>query len=251
MPPDAPAHVRTPYAETLNLPPPFRLVTLREIGDAFVHAQTIAGPDAAGTLVWVGRFDVVEFALILEPDQPLRTARQVFYAGMVALGDALAVHAPPEKPIHFGWPDAVLIDGGVVGGGRLAWPDVADDQTPDWLVFGAMIRTVAMGAEEPGMRPLAAALEDEGFDGLESGRLVESFARHFMVALDTWQTDGWPALTKEYVTRLLPQSGARRALTEDGDLLTSKPLEPEAEKQALVPALRKPSWLDAQGNILW
>ena len=53
----------------------------------------------AGTLVYVGRFDLAEFAVVLEPDEPLRTARRAFYAGMAALADALAAHAPPEKPI--------------------------------------------------------------------------------------------------------------------------------------------------------
>ena len=79
----------------------------------------------AGTLVYVGRFDLAEFAVVLEPDEPLRTARRAFYAGMAALADALAAHAPPEKPIAFDWPDAIRVDGGLVGGGRLAWPDGA------------------------------------------------------------------------------------------------------------------------------
>ena len=65
------------------------------------------------------------------------------------------------------WPDAIRVDGGLVGGGRLAWPQGAsEDEPPDWLVFGAMIRTVSMGEGEPGLHPLAAALEEEGFDGL-------------------------------------------------------------------------------------
>ena len=43
------------------------------------------------------------------------------------------------------WPDAIRVDGGLVGGGRLAWPKGADEnEPPDWLVFGAMIRTVSM-----------------------------------------------------------------------------------------------------------
>ena len=64
---------------------------------------------------------------MLEPEEPLRTARRAFYAGMVALADALAVHAPPEKPIAFDWPDAIRVDGGLVGGGRLAWPRRRDE----------------------------------------------------------------------------------------------------------------------------
>ena len=91
--------LNTPFATALDLPPPFRLVTLREVGDAFAHAKANAAELGAGTLVFVGRFDLAEFAVVLEPDEPLRTARRAFYAGMAALADALAAHAPPEKPI--------------------------------------------------------------------------------------------------------------------------------------------------------
>src|SRR5438132_10777140 len=171
--------MRAGYAPALDLPPPFRLVPLREVGDAFAHAKSIAAEAGAGTLVCVGRFDMVEFAVVLEPDEPLRSARRTFYAGLAALADALAVYAPPEKPIAFEWPDAIRVDGGLVGGARLAWPENArDDVPPAWLVFGAMIRSVSMSDTEPGLRPLAVALEEEGFDDAGSGRLVESFARH-------------------------------------------------------------------------
>ncbi len=74
-------------------------------------------------------------------------ARRAFYAGMHALADALTVYAPPEKPVTFDWPDSIRVDGGLIGGGRLAWPaDAKEDEPPEWLVFGAMIRTVGDGA---------------------------------------------------------------------------------------------------------
>jgi hypothetical protein len=237
--------VRTPYAEALNLPPPFKLVTLREVGDAFARAQELAAPDTAGTLVWVGRFDLVEFALILEPEEGLRTARRVHYAGMNALADALAVHAPPEKPITLDWPDTVRVDGGIVGGGRLAWPrGVADDAVPDWLIFAATIRTVAMSETEPGLRPLGTALEDEGFDGLESGRLVESFTRHFMTALDTWHEQGFGAIARNYLARLTPVRNARREIDANGDLMTRAGAQGEAQRLDLATAVATPAWLD-------
>src|ERR1700686_4011421 len=152
MPLETKSRMRTPLRPTLDLPPPFRLVTLREAGDAFAHARAIAAAEGAGTLVHVGRFEVAEFAVVLEPEEPLRTARRALYAGLGALADALAVHAPPEKPINFDWPDAIRVDGGLVGGARLAWPAAADeDAPPPWLVFGAMIRTVAMGEQEMGL----------------------------------------------------------------------------------------------------
>src|SRR5437016_5069893 len=182
MPIEGRSRARSPFAGGLDLPPPFRLVTLREAGDAFAHATSIAAEAGAGTLVYVGRFDLAEFAVVLEPDEKLATARRAFYAGMAALADALTVQAPPEKLITFTWPDAIEVDGGLVGGARLAWPPRAgEDAAPPWLVFGAMIRTVAMGEAEPGLRPLATALAEEGFHDLGSGALVECFARHLMV----------------------------------------------------------------------
>jgi len=243
-------------APALDLPPPFRLVTLREVGDAMAHATEIAAEEGAGTLVHVGRFDLAEFAIVLEPDEPLWQARRVIYAGSAALADALAVHAPPERPIAFDWPDAIRVDGGLVGGVRLEWPVGADENEPaPWLVFGAMIRTVAMGDEEPGLRPLSAALEDEGFDGLDSGRLVESFARHLMSAINVWHENGFGEIEKNYLARLSPSlpspasgggmgGGIRRSIDENGDLLLHRMTAKEPVRHSLVSALSRVSWLD-------
>jgi hypothetical protein len=239
------ARLRPSSKPALDLPPPFRLVTLREVGDSFAHATRVAAQEGAGTLVHVGRFDLAEFAVVLEPEEPLRTARRAIYAGLVALGDALAVHAPPERPLTFDWPDAVRVDGALVGGGRLGWPQEADeDEPPDWLIFGAMIRTVAMGEEEPGLRPLSSALDEEGFDDLDSGRLVESFSRHFMAVLDAWQQHGFNEVAKAYLARLPPASGLRRGIAGDGDLLVRRTGAKEPERLSLTRALRQPSWLD-------
>src|SRR6266513_5815631 len=122
MPLQEPTRLRRSSKPALDLPPPFRLVTLREVGDAFAHATRVAAEEGAGTLVYVGRFDLAEFAVVLEPTEPLHTARRAFYAGMVALADALRAYAPPNKPVTIDWPDAVRVDGGLVGGGRLGWP---------------------------------------------------------------------------------------------------------------------------------
>jgi len=236
---------RTPITPALDLPPPFRLVALREVGDAFAHAKGIAAEAGAGTLVHVGRFDLVEFAVVLEPEEPLRTARRAFYAGQVALRDALLVHAPPERAITFAWPDAIHVDGGLIGGGRLAWPAEADeDEPPEWLVFGAMVRTVAMGEKEAGLRPLGAALDEEGFDDLGSGRLVESFSRHLMVAVDAWQSNEFATVTKNYLDWLTLEKGAIPSIDGKGDLLMRWRGQHEPDRHSLVEALARPSWLD-------
>ena len=242
---DVRAHA--PFAPKLDLPPAFRRVNLREIGDAFAHAQAIAAEEGAGTLVWVGRFDVVEFAVVLEPEHPLAEARGAFYAGMAALVDALSVHAPPEKPITVDWPDAIRVDGGLVGGGRLAWPRGArEDRPAPWLVFGAMIRTVEMTERKPGLRSLGAALEEEGFHDLGSGQVVESFARHLMALTDAWQEAGFRAVAESYLSRLPAAPGVERSIGRAGDLWVRRVGEREIGKCRLVPALRAPSWLDPE-----
>ena len=232
-------------APHVDLPPPFRLVTLREVGDAFAHAVAVAPEQGAGTLVYVGRFDLAEFAVVLEPDEPLRTARRTLYTGMAALVDAILAYAPPEKPITIDWPDAIRVDGGLVGGGRLAWPQGAgEDEPPDWLVFGGTIRTVSMTGSDPGLNPMAAALEEEGFTDLAAAELVASFARHLMVHVDAMQEYGFGAIAKEYLQRLAPERGVRRDIEESGDLVVRRLGKTEAQRMKLKPALAVPSWLD-------
>jgi len=232
-------------ASALTLPPLFNAVRLRELGDTFARAQAIAAAQGAGTLVHVGRFDVAEFALVLEPEEPLRSARRVLYAGMIALTDALIGAAEPETAITIAWPDAVRVNLGLVGGGRLAWPaGVGEDEVPPWLVFGAMIRVQSMTGEEPGVNPQVTALAEEAFD-VTADAVVESFARHFMVAIDAWQESGFATLAKEYLPRLDIEKGLRRELDDNGDLLVRRMGSEAVERRSLRDALVVPSWLDA------
>ncbi len=181
----------------LELPPPYAELALREGGDAFVRAVLEAEAGAgAGLLVWVRRYDTVDCAVILEPEEALGDARHVMFAGLAAVADSLNAISPPEKPLSLVWPDRVYFDGGLVGGARLAWPrDCVEAATPDWLVFGFTLRTVLPDDIE-GTPP--AALVDDGFDDFENGPFIESFARHLMLALDDWSQGGPGAALKNW-----------------------------------------------------
>lgn len=229
----------------LDLPPLFRPVILREAGDAFAHACANAAELGAGAFVFVGRFDVAEFAIVLEPEEPLASARRAFYVGMVALADTLAACAPPEKPIAVGWPDAVKVDGGLVGGARLAWPEHADEQAPDWLVFGATIRTHWQRSDDAGLYPAATALAEEGFEDAGPERIAERFARHLMAAMDRWRETGFASIAKAYLARVATDGETVREIDGNGDLLIRAPGKPD-ETRSLAAALRKPFWLDAE-----
>ncbi|WP_312010265.1 biotin/lipoate--protein ligase family protein [Bradyrhizobium cenepequi] len=218
---------------------------LRESGDAFAHACRVAPDSGAGTLVYVGRFDLAEFAVVLEPSEPLSTARRAFYVAMVALTDALRAYAPPNKTVAIEWPDAVRIDGGLVGGGRMGWPPPAsEDEPPPWLVFGAMIRTVAMTDPGPGAHPLASALDEEGFGEAGAVQVTESFARHLMRAIDGWQVDGFGRVAQDYLSRMPRERQALQRIDDRGDLLTRRIGSDRTKRKELVKALAAPSWLD-------
>ncbi len=240
-----PLETRTAFAPELTLPPPYRAVRLRELGDAFSHAVAIAPEHGAGTLVYVGRFDLAEFALVLEPDEPLMQARRVFYAGMAALTSALAAIAPPETAINIEWPDALYVNWGLVGGGRLAWPKTArEDDVPSWMVFGGMIRTASTSGSDPGATPNITALDEEGFADVTSGQVVESFARNFMHTTDTWQERGFGAVAHSYFERFPQANGVRRDIGDSGDLLVRRTGIGNIEREALLPRLKAPSWFD-------
>jgi hypothetical protein len=217
---------------------------LRESRDAFAHAIEIAEESGAGTLTYVGRFDLAEFAVVLEPSEPLRTARRAFYAAMVALTDALHAYAPPNKEVGIDWPDAIRINGGLVGGGRLGWPSSAkEDEPPRWLVFGAMIRTVGITDRET-VHPLASALDEEGFGEAGAVQITEAFARHLMLTTDIWQVDGFDAVAREFLLRLSRERQTTHAIADNGDLLVRRIGADKGEPRDLKEALRVPSWLD-------
>ncbi len=240
------AQSRTASASELVLPPPFSSVRLREVGDAFAHAASIAAERGAGTLVYVGRFDLAEFAVVVEPDEPLMKARRVFYAGMAALAEALVALAQPSTSVTIEWPDSLLVNQGLVGGGRLAWPKkTPEDQVAPWLVFGGMVRTVSMTGNEPGLNPFVTALEEEGFTDTMSTQLVESFARNFMRIGDSWQENGFGAVARSYLERMSREQSIRRDIDENGDLLIRRTGKVEVSKQKFLPRLGQPAWFDA------
>jgi hypothetical protein len=101
-----------------------------------------------------------------------------------------------------------------------------------------------MGEVEAGLRPLVAALDEEGFEDLGSGRLAEGFARHLMVAVDAWQANEFATVTRTYLHHLTLDKGAVPALDRYGDLLVRWRGQKEPDRRDLAAALAVPSWLD-------
>ena len=119
-------------------------------------------------------------------------------------------------------------------------PAVRPDDVVTWLR--------ALTGLEPGLNPLVTALAEEGFTEGTSNQIVESFARHFMLAIHSWQENGFGAVAKEYLARLPLEKGVRRDIAENGDLLVRRMGKVQVERKALLPRLGEPAWFDAKNN---
>ena len=236
----------------LDLPPGYREIALREHRDAFLYAQTIAETEGAGTLVWVRRFDTIEVAIVLEPEQRLAEARGALFAGMTAAADAVGQFCPPEKPLQFSWPDTLLLDGGIIGGCRLAAPaDAVEAEAPDWLVLGLHIRSSAQMSIMQTFNK-GTSLETEGVEPMAGDRIVESFSRHLMAAFDGWRSKGFKSVADRYLQRLVAVKGLRQGLDANGDLLQRRIDNPTAvSRTSLTAALAMPQWLDPETGQPW
>jgi hypothetical protein len=65
-----------------------------------------------------------------------------------------------------------------------------------------------------------------------------------MVAIDAWQESGFGEVAKSYLARLAPESGVRRDIDDNGDLLVRRLGKVDAERRSLKRALESPAWLD-------
>lgn len=228
----------------LVLPPPYTAHWLPD-GSAFDDAQARAPQEGAGTLVWhaaagvdgPGRFD---FAVVLEPDMPLSEARKAVLVGMVALGDALATHAPPERDIRFDWVTGVVFDGSRLGGMRFAAaPGTSEDATPDWMVLGVeLIGDRDYLGDRTGLVPDSISLKEEAFE--DPPAILESFAAHLMLNFDRWNHNGFSTIAQAYAKRLLDEA----AIGEAGERVANGAVE------SLKTGLETMAWRDAQGPRL-
>jgi hypothetical protein len=214
-----------------KVPPPFDVVRLREHGDAFQQAVARAG-EGPGTLVYVGRFDAAEFAVTLEPGEPLRHAGRIFCLNMMALADTLAGLIAAETPLLIEWPDRIKVNGRDIAFGRLAWPPGFDEGSSlPWLVFGAIVRVAASEADVERVDVMAA---DQLAGSTED--IVESFSRHLLAWSDRYQELGFAPVMTAYRDRC--GAGAAALIDDCGDMIGSQ----EEGGRSLLQALALPAW---------
>ncbi|WP_213686149.1 biotin/lipoate--protein ligase family protein [Roseicyclus sp.] len=232
----------------VHLPPPFTLHRTTQ-RDVLAAAVALAPSEGAGTLVLHQSPGLLAFAVVFEPEQPLVEAQLAFLLGMTALGDALAAHCPPERPVRLTWPDQVTYDAARIGGGRFAIaPGTADDAVPDWMVFAAELIADRDQIEEAGAYPQSTSLKEESFDAAED--ILSTFASYLMLYFDRWAHEGFAAVSNRYLMRVDPPllRGVRRI---DGDrMIEIKPAGGSKSFPPIREAISTQVWRDEKGPKL-
>ena len=148
--------------------------------------------------------------------------------------EALAAVSPPQMPISLDWPDAIRVDGVLVGGGRLGWPDGApEEQEPEWLVLRPCSGPLSSKLQILVCGPWAERSRSLASRRLDIGSLLESFARHLLADFHALAEDGFEAIQQQHrMHRTDGQPGSLDLAQLQNKLIT-------------------PSWLDRATGLPW
>lgn len=230
-----------------RFPPGFRPVALRERDDALGHAARRAARDGAGTVYHVGRFDLIECAVVFEPEEPLDAARRVVFAGMNALAETIAADALPERTLRFRYPSSIVFDDGLIGGVRLAVPDGTNGaDVPDWLALGLMVRSGGLNERGLAMGQTITTLEEAGFRDIDPLAFVARFCRHLLNEVDEWLSEGFASVGERYLARLDTHSDAALRIIEKNGDLTVQPKTGARHRISLGQAIAAAEWYDPE-----
>lgn len=156
-------------------------------------AGAARGSLGAADLVWARDTSRLDCALVLEPDVDRARAAEMVFVAMVAFGDSFGAIAPPEIGLTYRWPMALCVNGARAGHVRAAMSAQDDaDGHPHWMVVGLTLDIRRNHRDgEPGDAPDRTDLVEEGCAELTRTDLLESYARHLLTWIHTWQTDGF------------------------------------------------------------
>lgn len=171
-----------------SLPPAYHLIALDPEVAAFERAVRAAPRGIEdGTIYWSARDDLLDMALVLEPETASLPALDAAYLLAVAACEALAPLVPPTAPIACAWPGDLLLACARVGGIRAALAPIADPAAPPpWLVLGLRLQL----ADAAGDLPDRTALASQGAPGVTAAALLDTVSHRFLHWSVRWRADG-------------------------------------------------------------
>jgi biotin-(acetyl-CoA carboxylase) ligase len=187
-------------------------------------ARAAVGTDP-GLVTWAAPRERLQAAIVLAPEVALERALPASFAIALGLGDALGALAPPEVAVHHVWPDRFRVNGALCGRMRVAASTGEPAAEPGWMVVGIEMPFAPEPGTEPGARAEETWLHEEGCAEITPAGLLESWARHSLVWLNTWEKEGLGPLHEAWRTRAwglgepLPDGGVFVGLDELGGQL--------------------------------
>lgn len=150
-----------------------------------------------GTIVYRVTKNEVAATFIFAPDVVLVKSLAMFPLCGVGLQNALGALAPPEVAVQLEWDGQIRINAAKCGRFQMAASDSKRDHVPDWLVVGFSL-PLWLEVDDPGRTPDQTSLYEEGCADIDPFQLIESWSRHSLVWINSWEQDGVPPLHREW-----------------------------------------------------
>ena len=147
-----------------------------------------------GTVFYAEDPETLRVAITLAPELALKDSISVIHALMLSVADGLGALGPPELAVHFVWPCQFKVNAARCGELRFKASTNEPNSVPDWLVVGLTIPFVRPESIEPGSDPSQTWLYEEGCIELTVPQLIESWSRHSLVWLNSFEDKGYQAI---------------------------------------------------------
>ena len=180
------------------------------------------GRHRAGALLHRATGERLALALVLEPEVPREACASMLLVAQIAASEALALVGPPETETAHRWGGELLVNGAHCGMVEGALPAANEaDAPPDWLAVAVTLARAAR--DDPGLEADTTSLDEE-LGAHEPDALIETIARHWMLWLHRWDTEGFAPVAREWEKRSADRAathagGAYLGLSDVGDLL--------------------------------
>jgi BirA family biotin operon repressor/biotin-[acetyl-CoA-carboxylase] ligase len=199
--------------------------------DPFIKAvgASMMGCDP-GTVFYAEDSETLRAAITLAPEVALKDSISVIHALMLSLADSLGALGPPELAVHFVWPCQFKVNAARCGELQFKASTTEPDSVPDWLVVGLTIPFVRPESIEPGSDPSQTWLHEEGCIELTVPQVIESWSRHSLVWLNSFEDKGYQAIQDHWRAKCdsigsdvtYPHEGTFVGTDDNGSLLLKR-----------------------------
>ena len=180
-----------------------------------------------GVVFYAEDQETLNAAITLAPEIALKESVSVVHALMLSLADSLGALGPPELAVHFVWPCQFKVNAARCGGIRFKASTTEPDTIPDWLVVGLRLPFVRPESIEPGSDPSQTWLYEEGCIELTVPQVIESWSRHSLVWLNSFEDKGYGGIQDHWRAKCdsigsdvtHPNTGTFVGTDENGSLL--------------------------------